>query len=152
MVNLTPTHGPGDITFQNQTAELTCTDALGKGDIVMLTLASGGYTACTKSATADSTPDHILGVALEAVAAAGIGSIGLKGVFECRCEADMDAGVPGSQSASTAGRLKSITTNPADDSAAFVKMVAISLEATATAGDLTSCLFDGINGFSSAAV
>ena len=105
-----------------------------------------------KSATADSTPDHILGVALEDVGAGGRGEIGLKGVFNCACEDDMDAGIPGSQSASTAGRLKSITTNPAADSGAFVKMVAISLAATATAGDLTSCLFDGITGFSSAAV
>ena len=152
MVNLTPTMGPGSIDFGTQTAYLTCTDALSKGDIVMLTLASGGYSACTKSATADSTPDHLLGVALDDVAAAASGHIGLRGVFECACEADMDAGIPGSQSASTAGRLKSITTNPADDSIAFVKMVAISLEATATAGDLTSCLFDGIVGFAAQAV
>ena len=147
MVNLTSICGPGDITFQNQTAELTCTDALSKGEAVLLTLTSGGYTACTKSATANTTPGLLIGIALEDVAAGAIGSIGLRGVFECACEDSMDAGVAGRVSGATAGRLEAHATNPIDEGTAYIKMVAISLEATATSGDLTSVLFDGITGF-----
>jgi len=146
MVHLTPTHGPGDITFQNQTAELTCTNAVAKGDAVLLNLASGGYTSCTKSVSANTTPPLLIGVALETVAAGAIGSIGLKGVFDCNCAANMDAGASGGVGTVT-GQLAAISTNPTADGSAYLKMVAVPLENTATAGDLTSCLFDGINGF-----
>jgi predicted RecA/RadA family phage recombinase len=147
MTNLTSMRGPGDITFETQTADLTCTNALSKGDAVLLTLTSGGYTACTKSATANTTPGLLIGIALEDVTAGAIGHIGLKGVFEAACEDSMDAAVAGRVSGATAGRLEAHATNPIDEGTAYIKMVAISLEATATSGDLTSVLFDGINGF-----
>lgn len=147
MVNLTSMRGPGDITFETQTAQLTCTDGLSKGDAVLFTLTSGGYTACTKSATANTTPGLLIGIALADVTAGAIGQIGLKGVFEAACEDSMDAAVAGRVSGATAGRLEAHATNPIDEGTAYIKMVAISLEATATSGDLTSVLFDGINGF-----
>lgn len=150
MTNLTSMRGPGDITFETQTADLTCTNVLSKGDIVLLNLASGGYTSCTKSLAANKLPPLLIGVALEDVAADSIGHIGLKGVFDCNCAANMDAGASG-QVGTVTGQLVAMTTNPADNGDAYLKMVAIPLANTATAGDLTSCLFDGINGFSAQA-
>tara|TARA_Y100000593_G_scaffold92620_1_gene184877 strand:- start:1332 stop:1802 length:471 start_codon:yes stop_codon:yes gene_type:complete len=154
MVNIAPSQGPSDqgISFRKEEVTITCTDALSKGDIVLLTLASGAYAACTKAAaaTASSGIGTMAGVATEAVAAGAMGKIGLRGIFDCNCSQHVDAGVAANCSDSAAGRLAASSTNPADDSLTIHKVIAIGLEATASDGDLTSCLFDGINGFATA--
>ena len=154
MVNLAPIQGPSaeGIDFKKDVVSITCTDALSKGDIVLLTLASGKFAACTKAAaaTASSGIGTLAGVATEAVAAGAKGLIGIRGVFDCNCDGAVDAGVAANCSDSAAGRLAASSTNPADDSLTIHKVIAIGLEATASAGDLTSCLFDGINGFATA--
>jgi len=117
----------------------------------MLTLASGGYVACTKSATADSTPDHVLGVALEVTAAGGRGLIGLRGAFEISRH---DTGAAGLAMicGGAAGRVTAAPTNPTDSGSAYVKVVGIALTTAAgspTAGGLATVLFDGVQGFGS---
>ena len=53
---LSMTQGPDGLSFETQSVNVTCTNALAKGDVVTFTLASGGFAACTKSATGDTTP------------------------------------------------------------------------------------------------
>jgi hypothetical protein len=149
MVKIATQGGDGAVAFAQESVVITCTNALAKGEVVTLTLSSGKFSACTKHATADSTPDHILGVASDAVDAGNKGRIVLRGVVEAVCEANADASIALVGSASTAGRLEAQGTNPAADGSAFEKVVGIALEDTASAGDLTSVLFDGINGFTS---
>ena len=149
MVKIATQAGDGAVAFAQESVVITCTNALAKGEVVTLTLSSGKFSACTKHATADSTPDHILGVASDAVTAGAKGRIVLRGVVEAVCEANADASLTLVGSASTAGRLEAQGTDPADTGGAFEKVVGIALEDTGTAGDLTSVLFDGINGFSS---
>ena len=148
MTSLTPTNAPTGLDVRTETVLLTCTDALVKGDLVMLTLASGGYTACTKSATADSTPDHILGVATATVAAAAIGRITIKGIVDISRH---DTGAAGLAVivGGAAGRVTAAPTNPTDAGSAYVKVVGIALAAAAGAGDLVAVLFDGVNGVGS---
>ena len=61
----------------------------------------------------------------------------------------MDANTSGSVGSVT-GQLVALSGNPAADGSAYAKMVGIALADTTTAGDLTSVLFDGINGFAQA--
>tara|TARA_Y100001938_G_scaffold150322_1_gene240706 strand:+ start:9720 stop:10190 length:471 start_codon:yes stop_codon:yes gene_type:complete len=154
MVNLAPIQGPSaeGIDFKKEVVSITCTSALSKGDIVLLTLASGKFAACDTAAAsaASSGIGTLAGVATEAVAAGAKGQIGIRGVFDCNCAANVDAGVAANCDASNAGRLVASTTDPASDSGSIHKVIAIALADTATAGDLTSCLFDGINGFATA--
>ena len=147
---LSMTQGPDGLSFETQVVNVTCTNALAKGDVVTFTLASGGFAACTKSATDDFTPDHLNGVALEAVTAGSSGQIGVRGVFDVACEVGADASLSLQVSGANTGRLTNAATDPADNSTAYAKRVGIALADTATAGDLTSVLFDGINGFSAA--
>ena len=152
MVSVSPVSGPSGLTMKTEEVLLTCTDALALGDVVMLTLASGGYTACTKSATADFTPDHIIGVALEAVTAGAIGRIAVKGTLQV---ARHDTGAAGLTAVvgGAAGRLTAGPTNPHDTPAAYIKMVGVFLTTAAgspTAGELATVLFDGINGIGAA--
>ena len=149
MVKIATQSGDGSVAFAQESVLITCTNELSKGDVVTLTLASGKFSACTKHATADSTPDHILGVAADAVSAGSTGRIILRGVVEAACEANADASLTLVGSASNAGRLEAQGTDGANDPSAFEKVVGIALENTASAGDMTSVLFDGINGFSS---
>ena len=150
MVNLSSIGGPSDLAVRDGTAVVTCTDALSKGDVVLMTLASGGYAACSKSVSANTIPANIIGVALADVAAGATGLIGLQGVFDVNCAANMDANTSGSVGTVT-GQLAAISGNPTADGTAYIKMVGIALADTTTAGDLTSVLFDGINGFSAQA-
>lgn len=151
MADITPTGGPSGVSFEHREVRITCTEAVAVGQVVRLTLSSGGYSACTLADTADGdgTPDRIIGVALEAVTAGADGRIALKGILEVKCHTDLDAGEIGVVS-DTAGQLTAAPTNPADSGTAYIKPVAIALENTATTGDLTSCLFDGISGFAMA--
>jgi hypothetical protein len=58
----------------------------------------------------------------------------------------MDAGILGTLSSSSAGRLVALTLDPTDAGTARVKPLAISTADTASAGDLTEVIFDGITG------
>tara|TARA_R100000353_G_scaffold41499_2_gene32826 strand:+ start:3557 stop:4015 length:459 start_codon:yes stop_codon:yes gene_type:complete len=148
MVKIATQAGDGAVAFAQESVVITCTNALAKGDVVTLTLASGKFSACTKHGTGDSTPDHILGVASDAVAAGAKGRIVLRGVVDAKCEI-VSAGATVVGSATTGGRLEAQGTNPADNGGAFEKVVGVALTAAASAGDSASILFDGINGFSS---
>jgi len=149
MTSLIPTSGPLGLAVKTETATLTCTDALVAGDLVTLTLADGGYTACTKSAAADSTPDHILGVATATVAAGGTGIITLKGVVQISRN---DTGLAGlsMRVSGTAGRITSAPTTSAAGASAYIKVIGVALTAASVAGDLVSVLFNGVNGFAAA--
>tara|TARA_R100001082_G_scaffold75000_2_gene43385 strand:+ start:762 stop:1217 length:456 start_codon:yes stop_codon:yes gene_type:complete len=148
MTSTLPTSGPLGFEVRPETALLTCTNALVEGDLVMLTLSSGAYTACTKSATADSTPDHILGVALRTVAAGAVGEIAIKGQVKVSRH---DTGAAGLAviCGGAAGRVTAAPTDPTDDGSAYIKVVGIALEAAGSAGNLVECMFDGLNGFAS---
>ena len=146
MTSLIPTSGPLGLAVKTETATLTCTDALVAGDLVTLTLADGGYTACTKSAAADTTPDHILGVATGTVAAGGTGTITMKGGVAIACA---NTGNLGSAMivSGTAGRVGNAPLTSAAGASAYLKVVGVSLTAATGVGDLVSVLFDGVNGF-----
>lgn len=151
MTSLIPTNGPSGLDVRTETVRLTCTDALVAGDLVTLTLAAGGYAACTKSATADSTPDHIIGVATATVAAGATGTITMKGMVEISRH---DTGAAGLAMivGGAAGRVTAAPTNPTDAGSAYVKVVGIALTTAAgspTAGGLATVLFDGVNGIGS---
>ena len=146
MTSLIPTSGPLGLAVKTETATLTCTDALVAGDLVTLTLADGGYTACTKSVSADSTPDHILGVATATVAAGGTGIITLKGVVNATIQGSGAAGLALVCGTST-GQLTAAPTASAASGAAYVKVVAIMLELSAGPGSIVPVIFDGVNGF-----
>lgn len=149
MVKIATQSGDGAIAFAQESVVITCTNALAKGDVVTLTLSGGKFTACTKSATADVTPDHIHGVASDAVAEGAKGRIVLRGVVEAACEQGVDTPSTAVVSAVNPGRLAPQGTNPGNTPASYEKVVGIALGTTDGAGDLTSVLFDGINGFSS---
>jgi predicted RecA/RadA family phage recombinase len=144
-MSLSFTQGPSGLEFETQSVTVTCNDAVLKGNIVTFVLASGGFAACAKSATADSTPDKILGVALEDISAGAQGRVGMRGVFTVLCHADLDDGEV-AINGGTAGQLTAMGTNPAADASAYVKPVGIALE-TIGAGGAGSVLFDGITGF-----
>ena len=147
MVKIATQAGDGAVAFAQETVVITCSEALAKGDVVTLTLASGKFSAAAQHNQADSTPNLLLGVALDAVSSGAKGRIALRGVVEVACEDTADAGIALVGSATTDGRIEAQGTNPADAGAAFEKVVGIALEDTTTSGDLTSVLFDGINGF-----
>ena len=151
MTSTNPTSAPLGLGLRPEKVTLTCTDVLVRGELVTLTLAAGVYTACTESAIADSTPDHILGVALEDVAAGATGSIGIKGTFEVSRH-DVGAAGLAMICGGAAGRVTAAPTNPTDTGSAYVKVVGIALTAAAgspTAGGLATVIFDGLNGFGS---
>ena len=148
MVKIATQAGDGAVAFAQETVVITCSEALAKGDVVTLTLANGKFAACAQHNQADSTPDHILGVALDAVSSGAKGRIALRGVVDVACEA-VAAGLTVVGSPTTDGRLEAQGTDGANDPSAFEKVVGITLTAASNAGDLASVLFDGINGFSS---
>ena len=125
---------------------LTCSDVLVRGELVTLTLASGGYAACTESIVADSTPDHILGVALEDVAAGATGRIGLKGIYSVSRHDTGDAGLA-VVCGGAVGRVTAAPTTSAASGQPFVKVIGIATTAAAGAGDLVTVIFDGVSGF-----
>jgi predicted RecA/RadA family phage recombinase len=147
-MSLSFTQGPAGLEFETQSVTITCTDAVVKGNVVTFALAAGGYAACAKSATADSTPDHILGVALEDISAGAQGRIGMRGVFQVLCTSQLDDGEV-AINGGTAGQLTAMGTNPTDAGSAYVKPVGIALE-TINAGGIGSVLFDGVTGFAAA--
>ena len=146
-MSLSFTQGPSGLEFETQSVTVTCNDAVLKGNVVTFVLASGGYAACAKSATADSTPDHILGIALEDISAGAEGRVGMRGVFKVLCHADLDDGEV-AVNGGTAGQLTALAAAGAD-STAYAKPVGIALE-TIGAGGMGSVLFDGITGFAAA--
>ena len=73
--------------------------------------------------------------------------MGFKGVFKCRCDDNADEGVLLRVSSTNARSLRGAATDPEDDPLPYVRMLGIALENTATTGDLTNVLFDGLNGF-----
>ena len=153
MVKFASTQGPGKVEWQNETVVLTCTGALSKGDIVELTLADEGFAACTAAGTGDYIVGVLIGVALADVAAGALGEIGMRGVFECAVDSEVQAVSLGlSVSRDHAGQLD-LTAVPADDAVTASKVVGISLDADGSRsdGDLATVLFDGISGFSSQA-
>tara|TARA_R100001510_G_C7549558_1_gene133910 strand:+ start:194 stop:655 length:462 start_codon:yes stop_codon:yes gene_type:complete len=149
MVKIATQAGDGAIAFAQESVVITCSEAVAKGDVMVLTLAAGKFSAARQHNQADSTPNLLLGIASDAVSSGAKGRIVLRGVVEAKCEDTADAGIALVGSATTDGRLEAQGTNPADNGGAFEKVVGVALEDTATSGDLTSVLFDGINGFSS---
>jgi len=147
-MSLSFTQGPSGLEFETQSVTVTCNDAVLKGNVVTFVLASGGYAACAKSATADSTPDHILGIALEDISAGAQGRVGMRGVFQVLCHADLDDGEV-AINGGTAGQLTAMGTDPTDGGSAYVKPVGVALE-TIGAGGIGSVLFDGVTGFAAA--
>jgi len=145
---LVMTQGPSALEFENQVVEVTCTDALSKGNLVEFTLASEEYTACTKSTNALNGAGVLMGIALADVAAGAKGNIGVRGQFAATCDSEVVAGNALMASAGHAGNLDAIAA-PAGDGTTTGKVVGIALGASATDTDLTQVLFDGINGFSS---
>ena len=147
MVKIATQGGDGAVAFAQESVVITCNEALSKGDVVTLVLSAGKFSACAQHNTADSTPDHILGIASEAVASGAKGRIVLRGVVDASCEA-VAAGITLVGSATTGGRLEAQGVDGANDPGPFEKVVAIALTTASSAGDLASVLFDGINGFS----
>lgn len=148
-MSLSFTQGPAGLEFETQSVTVTCNDAVLKGNVVTFILADGGYAACAKAATADSTPDHILGVALEDIGAGAQGRVGMRGVFQVLCRSALDTGelaVVGG----AAGELNAIVINPTADGTAYEKPVGIALDVPGSGG-LGTVLFDGITGFASQA-
>jgi|TARA_R100000084_G_scaffold105095_1_gene62216 hypothetical protein len=149
---LSMTQGPDGLSFETQVVNVTCNEALAKGEVVTFLLTNGGFSTCEKSDASDppNTNATLHGIALEAVTAGSSGQIGVRGVFDAVCEAAADAGVACMVSQTTDGRLDIAPTgDPMDAPDQIIKIVGHVLENTATAGDLTSVLFDGINGFGS---
>ena len=150
MIKLATQSGDGAVAFAEESAVITCTDALVKGELVTLTISNGKYTSCTKSVAADVLPDKCKGVAAHDVSAGRKGRILLRGAVKIRCEAGVDVG-KAVQSSSTSGRVMVRGVNPNDNPSDnnFRKLLGIAMEDTQNGGDLTTILFDGINGFSS---
>lgn len=147
-MSLSFTQGPAGLEFETQSVTITCTDALSKGNLVEFTLASEGYAACTKSTAALNGAAVLMGIALEDVTAGSQGRIGVRGTFQCTCDSQVSAGDALNASAAHVGNLDTIDAPGANDTA-LTKVVGIALGASASDTDLTKCLFDGINGFSS---
>ena len=147
-MSLSFTQGPAGLEFETQSVTITCTDALSKGNLVEFTLASEGYAACTKSTAEINGPSVLMGIALEDVTAGSQGRIGVRGTFQCTCDSEVSAGNALGASAGHPGNLD-VVANPAGGGTTLSKVVGVALGASATDTDLTMCLFDGINGFSS---
>jgi hypothetical protein len=145
---LVMTQGPSALAFENQVVEVTCTDALSKGNLVEFTLASEEYTACTKSTAALNGAAVLMGIALADVAAGAKGNIGVRGQFAATCDSQVVAGNALMASGDHAGNLDVIAA-PAGGGVTTGKIVGIALGASASDIDLTQVLFDGITGFSS---
>ncbi|UCC74885.1 MAG: hypothetical protein JSV86_10155, partial [Gemmatimonadota bacterium] len=71
----------------------------------------------------------------------------VRGQVKVNCAVNMNAGILGSLSGSSAGRLAAVTLDPTDAGTARIKPLAISTADTDSAGDLTEVIFDGITGF-----
>jgi len=145
---LVMTQGPSALEFENQVVEVTCTDALSKGNLVEFTLSNGEYAACTKSTAAVNATGVIMGIAMADVAAGAKGNIGVRGQFAATCDTEVAAGNALHASADHAGNLD-VATTPAGGGTTITKVVGIALEASASDTALTQVLFDGITGFSS---
>lgn len=149
MVNVAPTQGPAGLSFAEQIGVFDATAAISEGDLVKVSISAGVYRRVAPTASGDGTPNHVIGVAL---ADAGIGdrvTVGLKGQFKVKCAAAVDEGIAFIVS-TVAAQAGPAPTNPAADGTAYTKHIGIALANTGSAGDLTECLFDGINGFAAA--
>jgi predicted RecA/RadA family phage recombinase len=144
MVRVSPTQNPDGASFQKEYVVLTADEAITKGDIVTLELASGGFASVAKTAVTDDVTHLPIGVALEDITNGSKGQIGVAGVFDCTVESTVAAGNALTVSGATAGKLHEAQApgTPAEAK----KIVGVAL--TAASGGSASVLFDGINGFS----
>ena len=150
MVNIA-TQGPDGIAFRSEIANLTADEALSRGDIVELPLASEKFDSCSKVDVGDVGVGVLVGVALEDISSGSRGQIGLRGVFECAVDTEVQAVSVGLRvSRDHAGRLDLLPV-PADDNVLASKCVGITLDANGSRadGDLATVLFAGITGFAS---
>lgn len=144
MVSVSPTQNPDGVAFTKQSVVLKADEAITKGDIVTLELASGGFASVAKTATDDDTTHLPIGVALEDITLGSSGQIGVAGVFDCTVESTVAAGNALFVSGATAGKLhESIAPGTVAEAK---KIVGVAL--TAASGGSASVLFDGLNGFS----
>ena len=147
------TQGPQNITFREESVVITCTEAVTKGTLVSLIItdASGdvpvGFSSCDVADTADVTPDQIIGVATDTVAAGSKGKIVLRGVVDIKCDTAVAKGSALQASASNGGNAD-VLTAPAGGGTTRLKCIGVALVAASSDGDLCTSLFDGVSGFS----
>tara|TARA_A100001035_G_C27779032_1_gene500674 strand:+ start:2233 stop:2697 length:465 start_codon:yes stop_codon:yes gene_type:complete len=88
--------GDGKVAFASESAVVTLTPAVTKGQLLKLTLSSGGYSAAViAGGTASANDDKagtVFAIALDDYAAGTKGRVGLRGVFNAVCNANVDVG------------------------------------------------------------
>lgn len=140
---------PGRIGFATEEVIVTVgTGGVTLGDVVKFEWNSGYADTVVATETGDDdAPNLIFGVAMATAAAGDEVRVVVRGQVKANCALNMDAGVMGVLSGSSAGRIAAITLNPTDAGTARIKPIAIATADTAANGDLTEVIFDGITGF-----
>ena len=140
---------PGRIGFATEEVIVTVgTGGVTLGDVVKFEWNSGYADTVVATVTGDSdAPNLIFGVAMATAAAGEEVRVVVRGQVKVNCAVNMNAGILGSLSGSSAGRLAAVTLDPTDAGTARIKPLAISTADTDSAGDLTEVIFDGITGF-----
>lgn len=139
---------PGRIGFATEEVIVTVgTGGVTLGNVVKFEWNSGYADTVVATETGDSdAPNLIFGVAMATASEGDEVRVVVRGQVKVNCAVNMDAGILGTLSSSSAGRLVALTLDPTDAGTARVKPLAISTADTASAGDLTEVIFDGITG------
>ena len=150
-----PTGGPSNVGVTPINVDVLLnaaqgsTNAIAVGDVVRILPASGILTSAIKALTANGKPEQMFGVALEAVSVTGAKFlVRVSGVAEVKCHSAADASTALGVSGANAAHLAVMTATVPAVGGVYAKQIGIALEDTATTGDLTSVLFEGIDGFS----
>lgn len=136
--------GDGKVAFASESAVVTLTPAVTKGQLLKLTLSGGGYSAAVVagggSAADDDKVGTVFAIALDDYAAGTKGRVGLRGVFNCKCEAAVDVGDILTVSDDTAGAFIEFSATPNTTEYRRVLGVAV----TDGAGGTCDVQFDGV--------
>ena len=153
-MNYVPTYGPsGGVEPVNVDVKLNALQGgdtpIAAGDVVRVTPSGGVLTTVSLATTAQGLPSQMFGVALEASTSnTDTILVRVSGIVEVKCHEDADANLALGVSGANAAHLTILATEVPAVGGAYTKQIGIALENTATTGDLTSVLFDGITGFS----
>jgi hypothetical protein len=139
---------PGRIGFATEEVIVTVgTGGVTLGNVVKFEWNSGYADTVVATTTSDvDAPNLIFGVAMATASAGDEVRVVVRGQVKVNCAVNMNAGILGILSNSSAGRLVAMTLDPTDAASTRTKPLAISTAATDSAGDLTEVIFDGITG------
>jgi len=150
-----PTGGPGNVGITPLNVDLLMNAAQGTanpiavGDVVRILPSSGILTSGIRATTANGRAEQMFGVALEAASLDGAKFlVRVSGIAEVKCHSAADASTALGVSGANAAHLAVMNTTVPAVGGFYAKQIGIALEDTATTGDLTSVLFEGIDGFS----